>query len=298
MHQPNQIWVAVIIPHAGRLGPLIRSIESVKSQTFKNIVVFVSNDKKNERAYAPTRQQINAKFPELNVNFVQSRQTPGAGATRNAALHAVASSGKFEYVAFLDDDDEWCPCKLETQVNFMLSHHLHFSHHDYVRVSPAEKSRTISTSTNAGPADLAIAQIVFGQCLIATPTVMLKLVPEVPFSKLFSENMALGEDHRAWVEFLKITKAELGYLPFDGAMVHLEPDSVQRSRTWLLRLSQRLAHSRDNRRYANLNGIPRPSHLRLNPLLQMVRALGQRLLRPQTALIAHICRENSGAPSQ
>jgi glycosyltransferase involved in cell wall biosynthesis len=59
-----------------------------------------------ERAMASIQAQTLKAF-EISVSFDTDKV--GAGATRNRALRPVKS----EWIAFLDDDDEWLPCHLQ-----------------------------------------------------------------------------------------------------------------------------------------------------------------------------------------
>lgn len=81
--------VSVIIPTSkGREDLLKKSVESVKKQTHKNIELIIEKGGKNP------------------------------GVTRNKAIEKA--TGK--YIAFLDDDDEWGPSKLERQLDIFKKH--------------------------------------------------------------------------------------------------------------------------------------------------------------------------------
>ncbi len=101
--------VSVVIPTLRRPKLVLRAIGSVLNQTYEQIEVIVVVD-------GPDQATIDAlgtvKDPRLQV-IVNPRSLTAAGARNVGVDHA-----KGEWVAFLDDDDEWLPSKLEKQIAF------------------------------------------------------------------------------------------------------------------------------------------------------------------------------------
>ncbi|WP_318568846.1 glycosyltransferase [Salinigranum marinum] len=91
----------------GRFLPT--AINSVKEQTYKNIEHIVVDDASDEPA---------SRFVDENeiVRIIRHDENQGANAARNTGIEH--SNGK--YIAFLDDDDEWSPTKIEQQVRRAL----------------------------------------------------------------------------------------------------------------------------------------------------------------------------------
>jgi len=101
--------VSVVIPTLDRPKLLLRAINSVLRQTHREIEVIVIVDKPDDDTASVVRS-VDDRRLQLIVN-PYSRTAAGA---RNAgADHATG-----EWVAFLDDDDEWLPNKLERQIAF------------------------------------------------------------------------------------------------------------------------------------------------------------------------------------
>lgn len=109
--------VSVIIPSYKRTDTLVRAINSALDQTYKNIEVLVVDDNIHGDEYSLSLKQIiNQYKEEPRVRLVtQAKHINGAEA-RNAG--ARASLG--DYLAFLDDDDEWLPDKIEVQMDLMM----------------------------------------------------------------------------------------------------------------------------------------------------------------------------------
>ena len=102
--------VSVIIPTYNRAQFLSFAIESALKQTFTDLEIIVSDDKSTDH----TRKVVKS-FKDRRIRYVYNDGNRGPSATRNTAI--LSSEG--EYIAFLDDDDEWLPEKLKIQVNLM-----------------------------------------------------------------------------------------------------------------------------------------------------------------------------------
>lgn len=101
--------VSVVIPTLNRPKLLLRAIDSVLSQTYREIEVIVVVDKPDQDTVSAVQS---VHDPRLKL-IVNPYSWTGAGA-RNAGADRAAG----EWIAFLDDDDEWLPNKLERQIAF------------------------------------------------------------------------------------------------------------------------------------------------------------------------------------
>ena len=109
--------VSVIIPTFNRFNYLMKTIETVKNQTYTNLEIIVVNDRSSEKEYYEYDWNANnIIIIHLDQN---SKQTFGfacpGGYQRNFGIEK--STGK--YIAFCDDDDIWFPKKIELQINAM-----------------------------------------------------------------------------------------------------------------------------------------------------------------------------------
>lgn len=113
--------VSVIVPTFRRADKLPRALNSVMAQTYSPIEVVVANDNPpNTKEYLQTVDVLScySGFDQLNV--IETGGTVGGGKARNLAC--AKASG--EYLTFLDDDDEFLPDKVESQLRFMLENNL------------------------------------------------------------------------------------------------------------------------------------------------------------------------------
>ena len=106
--------ISVVIPTYNRFIPLLEAIESVKTQTYKNIEIIVVNDASTQPEYE-TYDFSGCKIIHLPINSKKLLGNSAPGDVRNIGI--ANSSG--EYISFLDDDDIWLPNKLEIQIDSM-----------------------------------------------------------------------------------------------------------------------------------------------------------------------------------
>jgi len=102
--------VSVVVPTKDRPEMLRRAVSSVLEQTYAPIELIVIDDGSAEPA-----QEAIADLPTANLDrfvFRRHDENKGGAAARNTGIQ----ESRGEYVAFLDDDDEWDPDKLERQI--------------------------------------------------------------------------------------------------------------------------------------------------------------------------------------
>lgn len=111
-----QDLVSIIIPTYKRSDTLTRAVDSVLMQTYQNIEVLVVDD--NERGSAENKavEELMARYIDHEKVFYITQQKHVNGAVaRNVGINRAMG----EYIAFLDDDDQWDEKKLEKQVKFL-----------------------------------------------------------------------------------------------------------------------------------------------------------------------------------
>jgi glycosyltransferase involved in cell wall biosynthesis len=99
--------VTVIIPTRDRPGLVAQAVRSAVRQTYEHLEILVVDDGSIVPLALPADLAGDPRVSTLRLNTAT-----GAGAARNAG--AQASHGAL--LAFLDDDDEWRPAKIERQV--------------------------------------------------------------------------------------------------------------------------------------------------------------------------------------
>ena len=102
--------VSVIIPTHNRAALLPRAVDSVLAQTYDDFELLIVDDCSTDDTPA-----VIAGFADPRVRAFRHDASRGASAARNTGI----GEARGEYLAFLDDDDEWRPAKLEGQVQLL-----------------------------------------------------------------------------------------------------------------------------------------------------------------------------------
>lgn len=106
--------VSVVLPTYGRPERLRRAVESVAAQTYDDLRLVVVDD----HSPIPSEEVLDGvSLDGLVVEHIRHEENRGANAARNTGIRE--SDGGF--VAFLDDDDEWKPEKIQRQVETFRS---------------------------------------------------------------------------------------------------------------------------------------------------------------------------------
>lgn len=105
--------VSVIMPSYNTGKMICESIDSVLSQTYRNLELLISDDHSSDAETIDILKTYAQKDERVKVFFLDTNK--GAGVARNHAIHHA--TGRF--IAFCDSDDRWLPEKLEKQLAFM-----------------------------------------------------------------------------------------------------------------------------------------------------------------------------------
>ena len=160
--------VSVVIPTYDRPEMLQRAVESVVQQTYDSVELLVVDD------HSPTPASETLERIETDtlrsVECIRHDENRGGSAARTTGIEAASGA----WVAFLDDDDEWKPTKLEKQVERVTS-----ASGDVVLVYTGIRQVGEDGSTNAvkTPAEEgnALEQLLYGNFIGSYSAVMVRL---------------------------------------------------------------------------------------------------------------------------
>lgn len=131
----NGMKISVIIPTWNRARQLAGALESVYRQTYPPHEVIVVDDGSDDE----TRDIVSGRFPAVHYRHQENR---GVSNARNTGIGLATG----DWIALLDSDDEWMPCKLERQINalqrkpgFMFCHTNEIWLRNGRRVNPMKK---------------------------------------------------------------------------------------------------------------------------------------------------------------
>lgn len=110
----NRELISVVIPTYNRYKELIRALESVKNQTYKNLEVIIIDDNVDQKLSKKIEILIKNKYN--NYIYIKNQENIGGALSRNKGIEIA----KGKYISFLDDDDEYYPNKIEEQYKFFI----------------------------------------------------------------------------------------------------------------------------------------------------------------------------------
>jgi glycosyltransferase involved in cell wall biosynthesis len=163
------------------------------NQTFQDFELIVVDDASAENSF-----EVVASFHDDRIKFIRHETRKGGSAARNTGI--LNSTG--DYIAFLDDDDEWLPEKLAKQMKVLLA-----SPKEVGCVSTGCVDVSSSTGRILGEyvpkkrgnlsKDLLVAN-----CVGSTSSVLLKREC-LERTGLFDESLPCSQDYDLWIRISK-----------------------------------------------------------------------------------------------
>jgi len=103
-----KVSISVVIPTRDRKDLLARALSSVIAQTKPVDEIIVVDDASNDDTEMFVRDVMEK---ERHIIYVRNPEPLGGSGTRNVGI----KTSRGDYIAFLDDDDDWLPEKVERQ---------------------------------------------------------------------------------------------------------------------------------------------------------------------------------------
>ncbi len=185
--------VSVIIPTHNRAEFLCSAIISVLNQTFQDFEIIVVDDASMDNTH-----EVVSSFNDKRIKYMRHEINKGASAARNTGIKNSSS----DYIAFLDDDDEWLAEKLEMQISLLekTPPKVGVVYTGYVIVDRAS-GQIIYQRISTKKGDI-FNEMLIENVIGATPSVLLR---KECFNKvgLFDENLSTFEDWDMWIRISK-----------------------------------------------------------------------------------------------
>lgn len=176
--------ISVIIPTYNRFEVLKRALKSVMSQSHQAEEIIVVDDGSDDKT-----SQITKYFP--NITYIYQKNS-GVSSARNSGIR----SAKYEWIAFLDSDDEWHEDKLKEQANLHRDQRdLLMSYTDERWIRDAKEVKVAKKYAKVGR-DLFEASL--SHCIIAPSSALMhrSLFDSLGF---FDETLEVCEDYDLWL---------------------------------------------------------------------------------------------------
>lgn len=180
----KELISAVITTH-NRKELLIKAVASVCNQTYENLEIIVVDDASTDG----TGEKLSEiRDSRIRYIYIGPEESKGGNYARNTGIR----NAKGEYIAFLDDDDEWMPEKIEKQYA-VFQDHPEISFVACARIYEYDFQKQIPQKTS----DLIegdLSRIIFTTMPYTTSAIMVKkaLLTEVG---MFDENLRMWQDY-------------------------------------------------------------------------------------------------------
>lgn len=184
--------VSCIIPTRNRQDLVGRALESVISQTYKNLEIIVVDDASQDNTEFVVREYMEK---DKRIKYVKNPKPLGGSGARNVGI----KKARGQYIAFLDDDDEWMREKIEKQLRAIKNFDA------ILCVSYVNNRRRVSRYNKpvVNPRDLRKGNLLGGASLLMVKSYVIK-------NNLFDEELPSGQD---WDLLIRIAgKYKIGYL--------------------------------------------------------------------------------------
>ena len=177
--------ISVIIPTLNRADLLKRALRSVIHQTLPpNEIIVVDNGSTDN-----TRDMIKDNFQNIKYYFLPNK---GVSQARNVGI----KNSNYEWLSFLDSDDEWHPTKLEKQINFIKNNSkCKFVHSNEIWYRNGIHLNQLKKHKKKGGN---IFKNCLKMCCISPSSVITKKDIFANYG-LFDENFQVCEDYEMWL---------------------------------------------------------------------------------------------------
>jgi len=191
---PSNPLVSIVIPTYKRPQFLERAITSITQQTHENWELLVVDDNEEESDFRRETEQLMAAYASHpRVRYLKHQKNRGGSAARNTGIE----NARGEYIAFLDDDDEWLPRKLERQLEV-------FSRSDdntavvytgYTHVHPGTRTGDVVLPVLKGK----VLEGILRRNNVGTTSTILCRRTALFDVGLFDESLPAGQDHDLYI---------------------------------------------------------------------------------------------------
>lgn len=102
--------VSIIVPTYNRKSVIERAVNSILKQTYPHYEIIIVDDGSTDGT-----KDVIAGIQDQRIRYISLQENQGVAHARNVGIQEA----KYDYIAFLDSDDEWMPDKLELQMKKM-----------------------------------------------------------------------------------------------------------------------------------------------------------------------------------
>jgi glycosyltransferase involved in cell wall biosynthesis len=186
-------FISVIIPVYNSERTILRTLESVRKQSFQDFEIIIVDDGSSDDSVLKINSFVSSN-PELEIKLI-IKENGGVSTARNAALRIARGT----WMALLDSDDEWLPHKLTKQIE-IISSDLSI---DFLGTNRNGEHRNRFIFKKFKHLTQLSSHLLLYKNFFVTPSVLFKrsILDTIGF---FDENMRYGEDVNFYIRISNI----------------------------------------------------------------------------------------------
>lgn len=185
--------ISIIVPTHNRAAMLERAIDSIFRQSYKKIEVIIIANGCTDNTTEVVKH-LQEKYQ--TIHFLNYVEPLGGAEARNRGLDAMQG----EYVAFLDDDDEWLEDKLEYQLKVLKNSNYCIVGCGYNKVG-TEKTKQILL-----PEEISFYEMTFENVLGSLSFCITK--NEYIKALRINKKLKANQDYDLWLKIMKSTNKD------------------------------------------------------------------------------------------
>src|SRR5699024_1706418 len=196
-----------------------KSISSVLNQTYTNIeLIIIDDNSKDNISIYNIENELN-QIKDSRIYYIQHGINKGACAARNTGI----KNAKGEYIAFLDDDDEWLPRKTYEQLIKFKNTSAGLVFCPYYKIRNTQKKVRNKVKTGK-----VYNQLLYGNFIGSTSCIMITREC-LEYIGYFTESLPASQDYDLYIRVAKdyhievVNEPLMNYYDHDGERISGDP---------------------------------------------------------------------------
>lgn len=208
--------VSVIIPTFKRpYKTLSRAINSVLNQSYTNMEIIIVDDSPKDDFNRKEVEENLKIISDKRVRYIQHQYNQGACIARNTGIN----NSRGDYIAFLDDDDEWLPDKLQLQLKKIKNSDaglIYCSSYTITLKDNRQVNKTVRFSKISG---WAYNRLIIDNFIGSTSFVLLKK-EVIDSCGVFNNDLLSAQDYELWLRISKKFQIDFVDTPLVNYYIH------------------------------------------------------------------------------
>ena len=201
----SQPLVSVLMPVYNQESLLLSTLESIATQSYKNIEVIIADDKSSDATVEVVKKFLSLYDGPIKFKFIQNPKNLGISKNINSLIRAA----KGNFFAFFSGDDLMEPLKIEKQVEHLLSDpECVISYHDVKVIDAKNNSLLYLYSARHFPREGGHETLVKYSSFNCGCSNMVRMDKKI----FCDEKVVYASDWLQFIDVLSITNGKIKYL--------------------------------------------------------------------------------------